>query len=138
MIPMRSVVMVNRDLFCRAETILFFHSADADGIAFVPPLLSGPLGEAVFGVLAPALDRFGAIPVGNGDADAFGVAGTFDAEKARHGGGEFNHAIGGAVVTVGIGGGPARGEDDRVVRRLRRTCVRVHAGSVMRSRLAIT
>src|SRR5262249_43550280 len=106
---MRSIAMVSRGLFDR-EAIRLLDPADAQAIAFVPPFLTGLLGEAVFGMLAPVPDRVKAVPVRNGDADTLGVAGALDAEKAGHRRGQFGHAVGGAVVTFGIGGGAARRE----------------------------
>src|SRR5262245_35809262 len=130
MSSMRSVAMLSRGLPFGLEAVRLLDAANAEGIALVPPLLAGPLGEAVFGVFAPMADRGETVPVRDRDADAVGAAGTFDAEKPRHGRGEFDHAIGGAVVAFGIGGGTARREDDCVVGRFRRACERVHAVSV--------
>src|SRR5436190_13755509 len=114
---MGSVAMVSLDPFGRSEAVFLFDPANAEGITLVPPLLAGPLGEAVFGVLTPAADRVEAFPVRDRNADAVGVAGALDAEKPRHGGGQLDHAIGGAVVAFGIGGGAARSEDDGVIGR---------------------
>src|SRR5262245_27344876 len=128
---MRSVAMVSRGLAFRLEAVLFLDPANAKGVALVPPLLAGPLGEAVFPLLTPIADRFEIVPVRHSDADAVGPAGALDAEIAGHRRGQRDHASCGAVVTFGIGGGAMRGEDDGVVGRLRGTRERVHAVSVL-------
>src|SRR5262249_58249789 len=93
---------------------------DAYFEVLVPLAFAALARRRVLFVVAPAANVFLAVEIGDGDAEAVFFARAVGAEESRLLLHELEHALGRSVV-VGLAAAVApRGEDHRVVRRLRR------------------
>src|SRR5262249_12936902 len=102
------------------EADFAFDAADAQVITRVPLALAALLGQPVFRVFTPPPDRFKAVPIGNGDAQAVGAASAFNAQESRLLRCQLFHPRCGGRIAFAVLIGAVRCEDNGVKGRSRR------------------